>query len=380
MASSSLRIGLIGVEHRARIAENWQKDGRAKIVAGADIVDAFLDQFRTQYGKNEPFVTKDYRELIARDDVDAVGVFTPDYLHAEPAIAALRAGKHVYCEKPMAIRIADCDAMIEAAKQSGKHLMVGMNMRYMDGFLTLKQIMESGQLGAIKAIWVRHFVGFGGWAYFHDYRANAEKSTGLLLQKASHDFDMIHFLSGRYTQRVVGMGSLDFFGGDKPDDLTCENCAEKQTCTDFSTRERKTQCCFRKGVNVEDHSMVLMNLGDLRACYMQCHYACETTRNYLVIGTDGQAEFTGNAIHVKTQKANSTKARARASFATAAYDIGASSGGHSGADPRICKAFLDLVLDGKPALSTAEAGRMAVAVGCCATDSIRRGNVAVDIP
>jgi predicted dehydrogenase len=317
--------------------------------------------------------------MLARDDVDAVGVFTPDNLHHEHAVAALEAGKHVFVEKPMAIKTEDCDRMIAAWKRSGKRFMVGMNMRYLDTFLTLKQIMDSGQLGTVKAIWVRHFVGFGGWAYFHDYRANRKGSTGLLLQKASHDFDMIHFLTGRYAKRVCAMGALDYFGGEKPNTLTCGECPEKKTCPDFSTREMKTLCCFRKEVDVEDHSMVLMDLGDVRACYLQCHYATETNRNYLVIGTRGEAELTGNTITVKTQKANTTKARAESSFAGATYNVGASEGGHGGADPRICKAFLDLVLLGQQAVATPEAGRMSVAVGCAATESLRNGNIPIDL-
>jgi len=222
MPDIPLRIGLIGVEHRARMASNWHDDPRAQIVAGCDIDDEFLGRFQEKH--KDTFTCNDYRDLVARDDVDAVGVFTRDNLHAEHAVAALEAGKHVFCEKPMAIHTEDCDRMLEAWRQSGTRFMVGMNMRYMDNFIALKDVIDSGQIGEVKAVWVRHFVGFGGFAYFHDYRANSKGSTGLLLQKASHDFDMIHFLTGRYTKRVTGMGSLDFFGGDKPNDLVCEDC------------------------------------------------------------------------------------------------------------------------------------------------------------
>ena len=379
MSANPLRIGLIGVGHRAAMAENWNADPRAQIVAGADVNDTFIERFQEKHADAKPFVTHDYRELLARDDVDAVGVFTPDNLHAEPTIAALEAGKHVFCEKPMAIATEDCDRMLDAWQRSGKRFMVGMNMRYMDSFLAVKDVVESGQIGAVKAVWVRHFVGFGGFAYFHDYRANSQGSTGLLLQKASHDIDMIHFLTGRYTRRVVAMGSLDYFGGDKPNDLRCEDCDEKDSCMEYSEREFKTMCCFRQEVDVEDHSMVLMDMGDVRAAYLQCHYATETLRNYVLMGSEGRVELAGNTMTVTTQKANNTKARSRSRFATATYQMGKTTGSHGGADPRICRDFLDLVLDGKPPVATPEAGRMAVAVGCAATHSIRNGNVAMDI-
>ena len=377
MPDIPLRIGLIGVEHRARMASNWHDDPRAQIVAGCDIDDEFLGRFQEKH--KDTFTCNDYRDLVARDDVDAVGVFTRDNLHAEHAVAALEAGKHVFCEKPMAIHTEDCDRMLEAWRQSGTRFMVGMNMRYMDNFIALKDVIDSGQIGEVKAVWVRHFVGFGGFAYFHDYRANSKGSTGLLLQKASHDFDMIHFLTGRYTKRVTGMGSLDFFGGDKPNDLVCEDCDEKDICTEFSTREKKSMCCFRQEVDVEDHSMVLLDLGNVRAAYVQCHYATETNRNYLLIGTKGKAELTGNEIKVTTQRVNKTKARSDSHFATATIQVGAVQGGHGGADPRICRQFLDHVLDNAPTVATPRDGRMAVAVGCAATHSIRNGNVPIDI-
>jgi len=379
MSTDCVRIGLIGVIRRAAIARNWDADPRAKVVAGADIYDDALEEFRETYKHNDPYCTKDYRELVARDDLDAIGVFTPDNWHATHAIAALASGKHTFTEKPMAIATADCDAMLEAWQASGARFMVGMNMRYMSSFLTLKQIMDSGEIGDIRAIWVRHFVGMGGWYYFHDYRANREGSTGLLLQKGSHDIDMIHFLSGRYTQRVTAMGALDYYGGSNPDDLRCEDCSEKGTCTDYSERPRKTMCCFRKEVNVEDHSMVLMDLGDIRAAYLQCHYASHTDRNYLVIGTRGEAELSGNTVTVRTQKGNKGKARSHSHFGTATIDVGGSAGGHGGADGPLCSAFLDLVVDGVVPVATPEAGRMTVAVGCAATDSIRDGSRPIDI-
>jgi len=388
MGIEALRIGLIGVGHRARMAENFEVDGRARVVAGADINDAFIREFRAKYAHNDPFVTRDYRELLERQDIDAVGVYTPDNLHCEPTIAALAAGKHVFCEKPMAIHTERCDAMLQAARKANRRLVVGMNMRYMECFLALKQVMESGEIGAVKAIWVRHMVGYGGRAFFHDYRARRDGSNSLLLQKAAHDIDMIHFLSGRYTQRVTAMGSLDYYGGAKPNDLRCEHCDQQETCPEFSTRDLevrdedtlpKTMCAFRNEIDVEDHNMVLMDLGDMRASYLQCHYTAQTDRNYLAIGTKGQAELSGNTITLTTQKANGAKARADALFATATIDVGRTPGGHGGADPRLCKDVLDFFVDGKQPVTSAEAGRMAVAAGCAAIDSLRNENTPVNI-
>src|SRR5512137_1537627 len=126
---TQLRIGMIGVSGRGGLWYSWHNpEGRSVVVAGADVNQTFLDNFRDQHGGN-PFITTDYRELLARPDVDAVAVTSPDYCHEEHAVAALEAGKHVFCEKPMAITIEGCDRILTTWKRIGTHLMVGFNMR-----------------------------------------------------------------------------------------------------------------------------------------------------------------------------------------------------------------------------------------------------------
>ena len=103
--TTQLQIGMIGVNGRGGLWRHWhQPNGRSVVVAGADIREDFLEDFRRENGLS-PFITTDYREMLARDDVDAVAVTCPDYCHEEYAIAALNAGKHVFCEKPLAITI-----------------------------------------------------------------------------------------------------------------------------------------------------------------------------------------------------------------------------------------------------------------------------------
>ena len=77
----------------------------------------------------------------------------PDFLHEEIACAALEAGKHVFCEKPMAITVEGCDRMLETARASGKKLFIGHNMRYMDIFRTMKGDRRRRVIGEIKAVW-----------------------------------------------------------------------------------------------------------------------------------------------------------------------------------------------------------------------------------
>lgn len=373
---NQVRVGVIGVGSRSSIVEYWhQPDGKSIVTGAADISPEATSRFRETINP-DAFVTTDYRELLNRDDIDAVVILSPDYLHEEHATAAFRAGKHVYCEKPLAITPEGCDRILDEWERSGKHLMIGFNMRYMSMYQTMKEIIESGVIGDIKAVWVRHFVGLGGHYYYHDWHGTRANTTSLLLQKASHDIDVIHWLTGQYTKKVSAFGSLDYYGGSMPNDLHCPECELQTTCPDVSL-DRLNQCAFREEIDVEDNNMIIMELeGGIKASYMQCHFTPDYSRNYTVIGTKGRIENddVNDRIHVKTRKSGSWQ-----EMSDITYEMKKMPGTHGGADPRICEDFIDLVLSNKQPLTNPFAGRMSVAVGCAATESIRAGGKVVQI-
>ena len=98
-----------------------------------------------------PFATTDYRELVARPDVDVVAVYSPDALHAEHCIAALDAGKHVICTKPMVTSLDQAKAVVAAVRRSGRKFLVGQTMRFDRQFAKLREFVDTGQLGTMMA-------------------------------------------------------------------------------------------------------------------------------------------------------------------------------------------------------------------------------------
>jgi predicted dehydrogenase len=372
-----VRIGVVGAAGRGKMAKHWhQPGGRSVVVAAADICEGSLEWFRRNVNEKGE-VYRDYRALLDRPDLDAVAVMTPDFTHEEIVCAAFAAGKHVFTEKPMAITTEGCDRMLRAWVASGKQFMVGFNMRYMNIFRVMKDAVDSGMIGEVKTVWVRHFVGAGGNYYYHDWHASSANTTGLLLQKASHDLDMIHWLTGRYTTRVAASGGLDYYGGDQPDDLHCEDCARKTTCVERNYEEGPSDnkldlCVFRQEVDVEDNSIVMMELeGGLRASYMQCHFTPDYFRNYTLIGTEGRIENLNDHSNVSVRLRS--RSNRWSNLADRELTVKAAAGGHGGADPLICRDFVDMLLDGRRPLATPLAGRMSVAVGCAATASLRNG-------
>lgn len=379
-----IRVGLIGASGRAIIAKNWHApiSSDSEVVAAADVSDRALEDCRIWAGQSLR-TTKDYRAIVNDPGIDAVGVFSPDRFHEEHALAVLQSGKHLYLEKPMALSTDACDRILAARRTSGAKFMIGFNLRYNPVAVRAREIIRSGRLGEVKAIWVRHFVGAGGDFYFHDWHATREGVYSLLLQKASHDIDLIHWLADSFSTHVAAFGDRDYFGGDKPDGLTCERCDIRDACREEQAPDNPRQdCAFRREINVEDNHVVIMKLANgVKASYTQCHFSPEYLRNYTVIGTAGRLEFDLEqdrlwVMERPTKTRNWSEALPREDIdlrqAGVAYE------GHGGADPLITRDFLDVILRGKVPVSTPEAGRMSVAAGCAAVQSLLN-NVVVPV-
>lgn len=145
-----VRYGIIGcgaIGTRRHIPE-CAANPRAQLVA---VCDAVLERARQQAEKYGAEAYSDHRKMLKRDDLDAVVVCGPNYLHAPMSIDALKSGRHVLCEKPMATNRREGKAMIEAAKKARKYLMVGHNQRLMPPHVKAKQILDSGRLGKVLA-------------------------------------------------------------------------------------------------------------------------------------------------------------------------------------------------------------------------------------
>ncbi len=372
-----MRLGMIGTGGRGTMYKLWMKCERAEVVAGADTAPAAREAFAADLPK--AFVADDYRRVLDRKDVDAVAVCTPDWLHREHAVAALQAGKHLFCEKPLAITIEDCDEILRAWQKAGTRMMIGFNMRYAFFVLKMKELIDAGAIGRIQTAWTRHFVGWGGRFYYHDWHANSKNTTALLLQKGSHDIDVMHWLCGSHTVRTAAFGRLMHYGGDKPNDLRCRDCEIAPMCIENAERwhGRDDLCAFRKEVDVEDVSVMIMQFANgVQAAYQECHFSPDYERNYTFIGTEGRIESDEPEGKVYLFR----RIPGKNNTTPEVFECASRFGGHGGADPQIAQDFVDVVLDGVEPRATAVAGRRSVAAGVCATGSMRNGGVPVDVP
>ena len=223
-----------------------------KLVAVCDLYDGRLADAKKRWGQ-DIFTTRSYKELLNRTDIDAVIVATPDHWHQQISIDAMRAGKHVYCEKPMVHSIGEGPAVIKAQKESGKVFQVGSQGVSSLGNEKAKELLKDGAIGELnfaEGFWARHSPG-GAWSYpipadastetldwdtflgnatkrpfdvkrFFRWRNYRDYGTGMSGDLFVHLFSSLHFITDSYgPNKIYSSGGLRYWkdGREVPDVL-----------------------------------------------------------------------------------------------------------------------------------------------------------------
>jgi len=190
----------------------------AKVVALCDTKPDRLDKAATAAAKDNPSTTSDWRKIIDRKDVDAVYVATPPFLHAEMAIAAMQAGKHVYCEKPIGTTAAQVRQLVKVARETKRVFVSGQQMRTMVQLGTAIRKIHEGAIGDILFVKAQRHAS-ADLAYdgsSADWYFNYAKSGGYLVEQSVHNLDACNWVIGEHPTRVAGFGGTKLFAG-KPE-------------------------------------------------------------------------------------------------------------------------------------------------------------------
>jgi predicted dehydrogenase len=152
---------------------------------------------------------KNFEEVCADPEVEAVDLCLPTDLHAPAAIAALNAGKHVLVEKPMAIDAAQCDAMLAAQEKSGKVLMVAQVLRFIPSYVALRDLLRGGSLGPVRSALFRRRCAAPAWS---KWLGDPKRGGGGVFDLLIHDIDMVLHLFGQ-PEEVSATGYEDLANG-----------------------------------------------------------------------------------------------------------------------------------------------------------------------
>jgi predicted dehydrogenase len=189
-----LRVGVIGLGMGQAHVRGFQEHPQAEVVAVADVDTGRLKTLGDSLGVAGRYAHAP--DMLRKENLDIVAVATPNKFHKPLTIAALKAGCHVLCEKPMAMSAAEARVMLDAAKRAKKRLMINFSYRFMPQCAALKQLVDSGEVGDIyfgKTIWHRRrgLPGFGGW-----FGQKALSGGGPLIDLGVHRLDLALWLMG----------------------------------------------------------------------------------------------------------------------------------------------------------------------------------------
>lgn len=230
-----IKVAIIGTGSISTLHMMGYKElENVEVVAACDINRKRVEKYAEKY--NIPHVFTDYNEMLKMDEIDAVSVTTWNNVHAPASIAALKAGKHVLCEKPLALNAKEAQEMVAAAKEAGKILMVGFVRRFGENTKALKEFIDKGDLGKIyyaKTGCLRRWGNPGGW--FSDKKRSG---GGPVIDLGVHIIDLVRYLVGKpkavsvvaSTFNHIGMkpgvkGMTKYYSADYNEYNDVEDCA-----------------------------------------------------------------------------------------------------------------------------------------------------------
>jgi len=219
---NDLKVAIVGTGGIYRLAHGpaWRQIPQARVIATCDIIKERADQARAELGIEKSFSSLD--ELLVRDEIDLVDICTPHPSHAELAIKSLRAGKHVICEKPMALEIEDAARMIETAKETGRHLYIGHTRRFDRRWVGVKEQLAAGRIGEPVCVrWSER-----SWAGFPEDNWRWDpRNGGVLMDLGVHVADLFAWFFESEATDVYTKG------------LSVREEARKHGCFDFALVE-----------------------------------------------------------------------------------------------------------------------------------------------
>jgi predicted dehydrogenase len=361
-------------------------------------------------GKFKTFT--DFDKMLREVKFDALMIATPDHTHAKYVVAGLKAGKRVFCEKPLCTTAADCRAILGAVKETGGTCMVTHNARYGPGNRNMRGAIKNGWVGQVKFMsFVETLDRRHGADYFrrwHKFKAN---SGGLQLQKSSHHFDFLNWLAESKPVTLRAQGGLKFYGRNNTyHGKRCRGCEHARRCefyVDAFQNEfykkiyleaegadgyHRDGCVWDPAIDIEDQFQAHIQYENgIQVDYSLIAYSPVESQHIVVEGTLGRLEH--DSIH------NSAWALGHSAVTDMDKLVGERQrllipgrdiwdlpipkveGGHGGADPQLRNDFFvrPWTQPPTPGMASVEQAVQAVLLGAAVNKSLAAGGAVVDV-
>jgi len=389
----TLNLGVIGWGGRGGNVYRDGYEATGGLVAAVACVEPSDEKYvlGCQRWKASPKRYRTVPEMIAREEnLDAVIVASPNEYHLENLQDLEGSALPVLLEKPLDSTFEKICDVVRFARRYKAPILVGHCMRYAPVLQEAGRLLKSGAIGRICSVRFVQHCHYGNAGY-HNWRRNKRKSGTWLIEKATHDFDVMNALLEDRPRAVSAIQKLQAFGGDKPDDLRCRNCPDALACPESMAnvsyrwgacrveelKEENDFCVFAREVDTPDNDACLIDFdGGVFGTYQQWFFSPRSFhhRVYELHGTEGAmeidlgAEFGGKITicHRYAQAVNNDRFTYRFDY------LGRN---HYNGDGPMMHHFYRVVKEGEQPLSTVEQAFVAELVGYGAIRAAEEGRV-----
>jgi predicted dehydrogenase len=378
--TETIGIGIIGCGGRINQVSRrtCRQDERLRVIGVHDINPKSVEFTRGFFQHKEYYAhtdqpLKDFdtvEALVTDPEIDWVLVGSYNAVHCEHVVAAFKAGKHVFCEKPLATTVEDCIAMRDAWKASGKQFVIGFTLRFSPHYRKIKELLDEGIVGDIISMEFNETLGFDHGAWIHDdWRSETRYAGTHLLEKCSHDVDLVNWMIGSRASKVASFGGRDFF---IPSNVYhMERIGRNAKGNLAYRRNPDTDPFTREPKDIVDNQVAIIEYeNNARATFhTNCNAGIPERRMY-ILGTEGaiRADVLTGVIESK-----------RIGFDTELiqHDTG-SSGGHGGGDEVLAVELKDCMFNGGTPAAGLEEG-LTSAITCFGIDQAAETGKVVDM-
>ncbi len=324
---------------------------------------------------HHPQVFEDYQQLLQQEDIDWVLIGSPNHLHREHAIAAMEAGKHVFCEKPLATSLEDCLAIRATQERTGRKFFIGFTLRYSPHYVRIKQLLDDGAIGQLISMEFNETLAFNHGGFIHqDWRRLTQFAGTHLLEKCCHDIDVANWFTGSLPTRVASFGGLNFFTPDNAHHIDRVGPDPATGKPAFMAYLEHAKNPFTIDKDIVDNQVAILEYasGVRSTFHTNCCAGQPERRNYLV-GTEGtiQADMVTGDIRVR-----------RIGWDTPTTTYNAQESGsidaHGGADPKLIQWLIEC-MRGEASPRTGIEEGMKSALTCFALDQAMRSKSVVEL-
>ncbi len=270
-AGRKLRVGILGCGNRskAHIAAINHYAEQMEITALCDILPEMLEEKRQLVKTGEPALYRDYEQMLKDDDLDAVIIVLPNTLHREGAVASLEAGKHVLCEKPLTIDVADTREIIAAVDRTRRVLQVGTQRRHSPGFQALADQVHKGLIGNVLYGWNQTFR--ADWRKLHpdpetdsriNWRMKQSEGGAVVYEMGIHLLDLFNWFIDSDVEEVTCMGGTHNKRLQKRDSWDHAGLVVRYTNGALMTYGGNLYSCGGPGPNILFGDGATLELGD----------------------------------------------------------------------------------------------------------------------